>query len=116
MSLIVTLGQPRKSQTCYEMSKTAGLSVPASRTWNICMLAHVDHGKSALSDSLISSNGVISDRMAGKVSGAGLGAVLCFLIVLCESQKDADVPMAFCPAFFLLWIILEGQIYGLPGR
>lgn len=31
------------------------------------MLAHVDHGKSALSDSLISANGIISSRMAGKV-------------------------------------------------
>jgi ribosome assembly protein 1 len=31
------------------------------------MLAHVDHGKSALSDALISANGIISTRMAGKV-------------------------------------------------
>lgn len=31
------------------------------------MLAHVDHGKSALSDSLISGNGIISARSAGKV-------------------------------------------------
>ncbi|CDF37145.1 Elongation factor Tu GTP-binding domain-containing protein 1 [Chondrus crispus] len=45
----------------------ADLKVPASRTWNICMLAHVDHGKSALSDSLISANGIISSRSAGKV-------------------------------------------------
>jgi ribosome assembly protein 1 len=31
------------------------------------MLAHVDHGKSALSDALISANGIISMRMAGKI-------------------------------------------------
>lgn len=31
------------------------------------MLAHVDHGKSALSDCLISANGIISARSAGKV-------------------------------------------------
>lgn len=31
------------------------------------MLAHVDHGKSALSDSLISANGIISARSAGKI-------------------------------------------------
>lgn len=31
------------------------------------MLAHVDHGKSALSDCLISSNGIISHRLAGKM-------------------------------------------------
>lgn len=45
----------------------AGLNVPPSRIWNICMLAHVDHGKSALSDSLIAANGIISSRSAGKV-------------------------------------------------
>jgi ribosome assembly protein 1 len=43
------------------------LSVPASRIWTVCMLAHVDHGKSALSDALISANGIISARSAGKV-------------------------------------------------
>jgi ribosome assembly protein 1 len=31
------------------------------------MLAHVDHGKSALSDALIAANGIISERSAGKV-------------------------------------------------
>ncbi len=49
------------------MSAAAALAVPGDRTWNICMLAHVDHGKSALSDCLISANGIISNRMAGKV-------------------------------------------------
>eukprot|EP00662_Eupelagonemidae_sp_cell21_P043754 gene43754-63514_t len=31
-----------------------------------CMLAHVDHGKTTLSDHLISSNDIISQSMAGK--------------------------------------------------
>ncbi|CUM63916.1 uncharacterized protein PRCAT00001504001 [Priceomyces carsonii] len=39
----------------------------ATRIRNICILAHVDHGKTSLSDSLLATNGIISQRMAGKV-------------------------------------------------
>eukprot|EP00058_Branchiostoma_floridae_P024350 XP_002609840.1 hypothetical protein BRAFLDRAFT_264998 [Branchiostoma floridae] len=34
---------------------------------NICILAHVDHGKTTLADVLVASNGVISKRLAGKL-------------------------------------------------
>ena len=34
---------------------------------NMCIIAHVDHGKTTLSDFLISSNGIISDNLAGQV-------------------------------------------------
>ena len=34
---------------------------------NLCIVAHVDHGKTTLSDYLLSSNGVISKALAGKV-------------------------------------------------
>ena len=33
----------------------------------MCILAHVDHGKTTLSDLLVSSNGIISDRQAGRI-------------------------------------------------
>ena len=34
---------------------------------NMCILAHVDHGKTTLADALVASNGIISQKMAGKL-------------------------------------------------
>ncbi|XP_051919819.1 elongation factor-like GTPase 1 isoform X1 [Hippocampus zosterae] len=34
---------------------------------NLCILAHVDHGKTTLADCLVASNGIISSRQAGKL-------------------------------------------------
>lgn len=34
---------------------------------NICILAHVDHGKTSLTDALIATNGIISSKLAGKI-------------------------------------------------
>ncbi|KXT04565.1 hypothetical protein AC578_8627 [Pseudocercospora eumusae] len=33
----------------------------------ICVLAHVDHGKTSLTDALIATNGIISPKLAGKI-------------------------------------------------
>ncbi|KAH7696862.1 Elongation factor Tu GTP binding domain containing protein [Aphelenchoides avenae] len=38
-----------------------------SQVRNVCIVAHVDHGKTSLADCLISASGTISVRMAGKL-------------------------------------------------
>uniref|UniRef100_A0ABM5EYZ3 Elongation factor-like GTPase 1 isoform X1 n=2 Tax=Pogona vitticeps TaxID=103695 RepID=A0ABM5EYZ3_9SAUR len=49
------------------VKKTAELQRSTAYIRNICILAHVDHGKTTLADCLISSNGIISSRLAGKL-------------------------------------------------
>ncbi|XP_050823759.1 elongation factor-like GTPase 1 isoform X2 [Gopherus flavomarginatus] len=49
------------------LEKMIGLQREPTSIRNICILAHVDHGKTTLADCLISSNGIISNRLAGKL-------------------------------------------------
>lgn len=56
-----TMSRLITSESCKELQKDP------SSIRNICILAHVDHGKTSLSDSLLASNGIISTNLAGKV-------------------------------------------------
>ncbi|ERT01226.1 hypothetical protein HMPREF1624_02468 [Sporothrix schenckii ATCC 58251] len=47
--------------------KLAALQQHGDNVRNICVLAHVDHGKTSLADALIATNGIISAKMAGKI-------------------------------------------------
>ncbi|KAI6368295.1 hypothetical protein MCOR25_004702 [Pyricularia grisea] len=47
--------------------KLAQLQQHADNVRNICILAHVDHGKTSLTDALLATNGIISPKLAGKI-------------------------------------------------
>ncbi|KAI2642822.1 P-loop containing nucleoside triphosphate hydrolase protein [Xylaria nigripes] len=47
--------------------KLASLQSHADDVRNICILAHVDHGKTSLTDALLATNGIISPKLAGKI-------------------------------------------------
>ncbi|KAI1203743.1 P-loop containing nucleoside triphosphate hydrolase protein [Nemania serpens] len=47
--------------------KLASLQQHADDVRNICILAHVDHGKTSLTDALLAANGIISPKLAGKI-------------------------------------------------
>ncbi|KOS16663.1 Ribosome assembly protein 1 [Escovopsis weberi] len=47
--------------------KLAGLQRQSQDVRNICILAHVDHGKTSLTDALLATNGIISPKLAGKI-------------------------------------------------
>lgn len=51
----------------HSLDKITALQRNPANTRNLCILAHVDHGKTTLADCLVASNGIISTRLAGKL-------------------------------------------------
>lgn len=69
--------------------KLADLQKSPSKIRNICILAHVDHGKTTLADSLVASNGIISQRLAGKLRYAKGQKVIRDLLVLLGNDIES---------------------------
>ncbi len=64
-SLFGTLTRARCADFYDEL--TDPLQTAQARIRNICILAHVDHGKTTMSDHLIASNGLIHPKLVGEM-------------------------------------------------
>lgn len=58
---------PRDTKMEKAVERLSGMQGSRENIRNICVLAHVDHGKTTLSDGLIAHNGFISQKLAGKL-------------------------------------------------
>uniref|UniRef100_A0A3Q0KBA2 Similar to elongation factor Tu GTP binding domain containing 1 isoform 6-related n=1 Tax=Schistosoma mansoni TaxID=6183 RepID=A0A3Q0KBA2_SCHMA len=45
----------------------SSLTKHVGRIRNVCILAHVDHGKTTMADALLATNGIVSSRQSGKL-------------------------------------------------
>ena len=50
-----------------EKKSKEGVNSKGDKVRNLCIMAHVDHGKTTLADSLIATNGIISGKQAGYI-------------------------------------------------
>ena len=67
-----------------DSEKFAGLQENTSNIRNICIMAHVDHGKTSLADSLVASNGIISEKYAGSMRCVASAREILSLLFNCQ--------------------------------
>lgn len=77
-------------------ARLAVLSTAPSRVRNLCVLAHVDHGKTTLSDALIAHNGLMHTRMVGKLRFMDFreDEQVCCVVLCCVRAQAAVVARA----------------------
>merc|ERR1712080_494424 len=129
--------QFKRTMARITLNEIAALQTSTDNIRNVCFLAHVDHGKTTLSDHLISMNGIISSKNAGdlrfldsrpdeqerqitmKASSISLvymprKAKLPFLVNLVDSpghvdfSNEASTAVRLCDGALVLVDVLEG--------
>lgn len=89
---------------------------------NVCILAHVDHGKTTIADALVASNGIISNRMAGQLRymdsrddeqrrGITMKSSTITLLHKHNPSVDADADTTTKCIFVSLSVSLDQHIY-----
>jgi len=76
---------------------------------NICVLAHVDHGKTTLTDHLLTTNGILSNKLAGKGSSFSCSLLTNLIMIghnpltcTCSTLAPTISSLFFSPPFFVL--------------
>ena len=57
----MVVGQQDQASDAYALMKNP------QNIRNLCIMAHVDHGKTSLADNLVASNGLIRQHQAGRI-------------------------------------------------